>query len=369
MKTCTRCVLPETYPGIKFDELGICNYCNSHKKWVYRDRELLDNLLSGFSGKGEEYDCVIGVSGGRDSSYALHFLEKECDLKIIAFTGDSGFIPQAAKENMKRMTDILGVELVTYNHDLLKRCVKQDLRAWLRRPSPAMIPMICSGCKLAISREVLRFAKRNRIPLVIMNVETPIEIGILKNQLLATNPLGRISQKKGIALLLGLFYELLKNPSYLSPYNAYVFVLEYLYFFHFKSVQKVLYPKQTVLLDLYRYITWDEKEILTTIIDELEWRKADGAPSTWRFDCELSYLKNFLLLEAIGISEKHDGMSAMVREDMITQAEALERLDPENVTPPDAIETVLNHIGLKEAEKHLFYDRVEALQAEKSRSE
>ena len=369
MKTCARCVLPETYPGIKFDEQGICTYCNSHKKWIYRDRELLDNSLEAFRGKGEKYDCVIGVSGGRDSTYALHFLAKECNLKLIAFTGDSGFIPQAARDNMKKMTDILDIELVTHNHDMLKRCVRQDLKAWLRRPSPAMIPMICSGCKLAISREVLRFAKRNRIPLVVMNVETPIEIGILKNQLLATNPMGKMSQKKGIAMLLGLFYELVKNPFYFSPYNAYVFVLEYLYFFHFESMQKLLYPKQTVLLDLYRYITWDEKKILTTIIKELEWRKAEGAPSTWRFDCELSYLKNYLLLESIGISEKHDGMSAMIREGMITQTEAFTRLDPENYIPPDAIETALNHIGLNEAEKRLFYNRVNALQTEDSSTE
>ena len=362
MKTCTRCVLPDNYPGIEFDENGVCNYCNAHQKWTYRGREALDNFLKKFSGKGEKYDCVVGVSGGRDSSFALNYLAKQTNLKLVAFTGDSGFIPQAAMDNMKRMTDILGVELFTYNHDVLRKCVKNDLRAWLRRPTPAMIPMICSGCKLATSREVVRFAKRNRIPLVVMNIETPVEIGILKNQLLATNPLGRKIKKKGIAFVFGLIYELFMNPTYLLyPQNAYVFLLEYLYFFQFEWVRKLFYPHQTVMFDFYRYINWDEKVILSTITKELEWRKASGAPSTWRFDCELSYLKNYLLLESIGITEKHDGLSAMIREGIITRAEALDRLNAENETPPDALEISLGHMGLNESDKQLFYDRAKTL--------
>ena len=363
MKTCTRCVLPENYPSIQFDEKGVCNYCRSHKKWTYRGREALDDYLKAVRGRGKKFDCVAGVSGGRDSSYALHFLVKECNLRVVAFTSDSGFIPQAAKDNIKKMTDILGVELVVYEYNVLKRCARQDLRAWLRRPAPAMIPMICSGCKLATSREVLRYAKRNHIPLVVMNIDTPVEIGILKNKLLATNPFGRLIKSKGLALLFGLFYELFKNPSYLSPYNAYVFVLEYLYFFQFQRMRKLFYPNQTTLLDLYRYIEWDEERILSTITGELGWRTASDSPSTWRFDCQLSYLKNYLFIETISVTEKHDGMSAMVREGMISREIALQRLQAENYIPPNAIEDALESIGLSDTEKRRFSNQVSRLKA------
>jgi hypothetical protein len=69
-----------------------------------------------------------------------------------------------------------------------------------------------------------------------MNIEMPMEIGILKNQLLATNPIGK--KTKRWAFFLGQFYELVRYPTnLLYPINAYVFVIEYLYFFQFKRMQ------------------------------------------------------------------------------------------------------------------------------------
>ena len=74
MKRCTRCVLPENYPRIGFSEAGVCNYCLTHRKWEYKEKEELDKFLEPFRNKGERYDCIVGISGGRDSSYALYYL-------------------------------------------------------------------------------------------------------------------------------------------------------------------------------------------------------------------------------------------------------------------------------------------------------
>ena len=83
MKRCARCVLPENYPGIEFDEAGVCNYCLAHKKWRYKGKEEWDKLLGSFRNSGEKYDCIAGVSGGRDSSYALYYLAKVCGLIMV----------------------------------------------------------------------------------------------------------------------------------------------------------------------------------------------------------------------------------------------------------------------------------------------
>jgi len=196
-----------------------------------------------------------------------------------------------------------------------------------------------------------------------MNVETPIEIGQLKQQLLATNPLGRTVKHKTVAMLLGLGYEIMRNPFYLAPYNSFIFGTEYLYFFHFTKMQKLFYPEQTTLLDLFRYIEWDEDKILTTIRSELGWQKDANSPSTWRFDCYLSFLKNHLLMKSIGITEKHDCLSAMVREGMITREQAMDRLEIENVIPPKAIPEALEQMGLDDAERARFLHRVGELDA------
>ena len=110
MKMCTKCVLPETYPGIEFNEDGVCNYCLSYKKMEYKGKEALEQLVKTTrkNHKGE-YDCVMGVSGGRDSSYALYYLVKVLNLKVLAYTADHGYVPEPAKDNIKRQTDIFTI--------------------------------------------------------------------------------------------------------------------------------------------------------------------------------------------------------------------------------------------------------------------
>jgi hypothetical protein len=352
VKRCTRCVLSERYPGIEFNEEGVCNYCLTHKKWRYKGEEELGKLLGSFRNKGERYDCLVGVSGGRDSSYALYYLVKVCDLRVLAYTSETGFIPESARINMENMTDILGIDLVVEEHDFLRKCIKHNFSSWLRKPSPAMIPMICCGCKLGGYGGTLEYARKNKIPLVVFNIETPVERGQLKHALLVTNPLGRIAGKsRALSLFSGLLYELMKAPFYfLNPRNTMVYVAEYLYFFSPRLIQR-FYPNQTVVLDLYRYIEWNEDKILSTIRSELNWRQDADSTSSWRFDCKVSFLKNYLLRELVGVTEKDDGLSAMIREDMITREEALERLKTENIIPEELITEVCDQAGLSDEEK------------------
>jgi hypothetical protein len=348
MKRCTRCVLPENYPGIEFNEAGVCNYCLTHRKWRYKGKEELDKFLGPFRNKDGRYDCVVGISGGRDSSYALYYLVKVCNLRVLAYTGDNGFIPQVAKTNMKIMTDILDVELVTEEHHLLKRCIKTNVSSWLRKPSPAMIPMICIGCKLGILRGLLECARKNKIPLVVFSVATPIEIGLLKRRLLTTNLFGRsVSKSKSLSLLFGLLYEIIQNPCYLTPINTIVNVREYLYLYAFQleRVQRLFYPHQKIL-DLFQYIEWNEDKILSTIKTELNWKKSLDSASSWRFDCRVNFLKNYLLRESLGITANDDCLSVMIRENMITREEALERLEIENILPQKLITELLDEIGI-----------------------
>ena len=70
MKRCSRCLLPETYPNIRYNEEGVCNYCLSYTPVEYKGEEKLEELLGFYRDRGVkyDYDCVVGVSGGRDST-------------------------------------------------------------------------------------------------------------------------------------------------------------------------------------------------------------------------------------------------------------------------------------------------------------
>jgi len=347
MKKCSRCILPENYPGIRFNENGVCNYCLTHEKMKCYGKEGLDDFLAPFRNTTGKYDCVVGISGGRDSSYALYYLVKVCGLRALAYSADNGFVPEVAKINMKKISDVLDVELVIEEHNFLKRYIAHNISSWLRKPSPSMIPMICCGCRLGMFRGLLECAKKNKIPLVVLGSGNSIEDCIFKKAFFTANPFGRrVRKNTSLSLLCGLLYEVIRNPSYfLNVINTIVYIEEYLYFFHLEKIRRLFYPNQKILY-LYRYLEWDEGEILSTIRTELNWKKDVDSASSWRSDCRVSFLKNYLLRESVGFTEKNDFLCGMIRENMITRDIALEKIKIENTLPENLINGLIHEIGL-----------------------
>lgn len=154
MKTCTRCILPETFPGIDFDENGVCNHCrnfkgmevlNEHKR-EYEEKFL--SLVESHRSKGS-YDCLMAFSGGKDSTYTLMVLRKRYNLRVLALTLDNGFISETAFRNMCSVTDNLGVDHMIFKprFDLMKKVFigasREDIysKKTLERAST-----ICTSC-------------------------------------------------------------------------------------------------------------------------------------------------------------------------------------------------------------------------------
>jgi N-acetyl sugar amidotransferase len=122
-RICTRCVMDTSDPWITFDERGVCNHCNEFdrvlsKLW-YRGGEgqrRLDQLADEIrrNGKGKEYDCVIGVSGGVDSSYLLQLAVRRMGLRPLAVHVDAGWNSELAVANIENLVKKLGIDLFTY---------------------------------------------------------------------------------------------------------------------------------------------------------------------------------------------------------------------------------------------------------------
>ena len=117
---CTCCVMDTTDDDIVFDSNGVCMRCKEYKeriepKWNHgkgHEKELQE-LIAAIkkSGEGKEYDCILGLSGGLDSTYMLHLAVKEWGLHPFVFHIDAGWNLPVAEENIKRVTDKLGVQL------------------------------------------------------------------------------------------------------------------------------------------------------------------------------------------------------------------------------------------------------------------
>jgi N-acetyl sugar amidotransferase len=122
---CSRCISDSTCPGIKFDGQGVCNFCQLHDKWACmypndnRGEKMLQRMTARIKkdGLGKNYDCVIGISGGRDSTYLLHLAVKKYGLRPLAVHFNDGFDNPVGGENMVQITRKLGVELRTITSD------------------------------------------------------------------------------------------------------------------------------------------------------------------------------------------------------------------------------------------------------------
>ena len=123
-KVCTRCLMDDTVKGIAFDEKGECTFCKIHddleKKYPLDDvaplrlQLLVDTIKK--EGKGKKYDCIVGVSGGRDSTYTLYNAVK-LGLRPLAVHFDNGWNSEIAVQNIKNATNILGIDLHTHVAD------------------------------------------------------------------------------------------------------------------------------------------------------------------------------------------------------------------------------------------------------------
>lgn len=123
-RICTKCVMDtEGNPEIEFDQEGVCNYCHEYeekaKVRLFDDdnvrKKALDAVIEKIkaAGKGKKYDCLIGVSGGVDSTYTA-YLVKELGLRPLAVHFDNGWNSELAVSNIEKILDTLGIDLYTY---------------------------------------------------------------------------------------------------------------------------------------------------------------------------------------------------------------------------------------------------------------
>lgn len=119
-QVCTNCVMDTSDPEIRFDENGRCDFCDNYynsivPNWIKDESgaKKLDEIIAKIKkqGKGEKYDCMIGLSGGVDSSYLTYLAKEKFDLRPLIITVDTGWNLKIASENVERLVKKLKLDL------------------------------------------------------------------------------------------------------------------------------------------------------------------------------------------------------------------------------------------------------------------
>ena len=342
LKRCTKCLLPETFPFIEFDEKGECNFCKNYKKKNQsRPISELENLVEPYRRKNKP-DCIIPFSGGRDSTYTLHVAKEVLGLNPIAFTYDWGMVTDLARRNIARVCGKLGVEniLVSANMHWKRENIRKNITAWLKNPVLGMIPLFMAGDKYF-------FYYCNQV-----KKQTGIDLNIwginhLENTEFKTGFAGlppKFNKKRIYSLSLlnqmKLFgfvgKNIIKSPGYINQSmidNLGSFAVRY------------IAPKKDYY-HLFDYYKWDENEINTLLIQNYNWEMAIDTDSTWRIGDGTASFYNYIYYTVAGFSEFDTFRSNQIREGDLDRETALNLVNKENIARYETLRWYLEIVGL-----------------------
>ncbi|WP_435352562.1 N-acetyl sugar amidotransferase [Emticicia sp. SJ17W-69] len=313
---CNRCVLDTSEPTITFDENGVCHFCNDFDKHIVAEEKSIEEKkaeLQSFieqirkDGKGKEYDCIIGVSGGVDSSYVA-LLVKEYGLRPLAVHLDNGWDDELAVKNIENICKILDIDLYTHviNWEEFK-----DLQLSFLKASVANAEAPTDHAIFAL---LYKMAIKYKVKWIIDGVNNATEFS-RPTTTAAGYRYDDLKQIIGIHRIFG--NQDLKTYPSLSISKK----------FFLRSIVKI---KQFSILN---YISYNKEQAKEILIEKLGWRSygAKHHESLYTKWHQVKYLPH-----KFGYDKRRLHLSDMILSGQITREEALDELkkpplDPQNI--------------------------------------
>jgi hypothetical protein len=341
--------MPSTYPDITFDEDGVCNHCLSYKKVEPLGEE---HFLQKINSKhGTQYDCVLGISGGKDSCYVAYLVKKKFGLRALAVSYDFPFMVDLARQNSRAVCESLGLDLLVVKsrnnleYDLLRNhliSLSATGTTWGQ----------CMFCHYGIEAILYETARNKDIPFILSGVTSNevwwnpgSRLGFLGKRLkqlpLSEQVLFGLYQSRAY---LGLVDQRLQFP---IPGNS-----------CFNVYQRAKAPSNgPETIHVFDYIEWDQNIIEKTLQEETGWQKPSKS-LTWRYDCILEPLLDYTFKREYGISSAGLYICGLIRAGLISREEALQLVEEnEDQARLDAnLKTVLDFLKIPAPIQSKFFD-------------
>ena len=275
-----RCVLTDSFPRIHFDDHGVCSVCRDYDAWwgnwnqdKQQKQQVLYKICKQAKAKHKEFDALVPLSGGKDSTYVLYIARKKLGLKCLAYTLDNGYLSDHAKRNIEHTCAELGVEHVYYRLDT--KLINELFSVFIKKTG-----WFCSVCMRAIQMSTFKMADMYKTPLIIkgssMRTELPLAREMFQGgdpahvrSVLADDPLAQDCRRlceRGASLQrrVGYMMFLLSGQKRLTSYA---------YF------------------NLAGYVDWDYDIIHETIRSELDW---DSPQESEHMDCVIHPIQKYI---------------------------------------------------------------------------
>jgi N-acetyl sugar amidotransferase len=341
LKYCVRCCMPETSEGINFDELGICRACQSseekmHINWVERRKQLVTILEKYKNQSGDNYDCMVPISGGKDSCFQLHMIKKVFGLKPLAVTFSHNWFSEVGKYNLKNILEKLNIDhiLFTPNRELINK---------LARKSIFKIGDACWHCHAGVGSFPLQIAVKYKIPLLVWG-ESIAEYS------------GRAKHSDEHLIKFDKDYFVKQSAKfYPEEFTDEEISTKDIFPFKFPSIEEV---EEIGLVGIYlgNYIFWDEERQVEFLKKEYDWREMDKADGTYKHyksaECKMHGVHDYAKFLKRGFGRTTDHACSDVRAGIITREEGFKLIKKYDHQIPKSLPEFLEMTKLSEEEFH-----------------
>lgn len=310
-QVCVNCIMDTTDSMITFDENGVCDHCNTFYTKILpnwhtdeKGRQELDKMVSKIkeSGKGKDFDCIIGMSGGIDSSYLTYLAKEELGLRPLVFHVDAGWNSQEAVNNIERLVDKLGLDLYT---EVIDWEEMRDLQLAFFKSG---VPHIDTPQDHAFFATMYKFAEQHNIKHILTGANLSTEC--------IRNPLEWMYYQSDSIQLRDIHRQFGSRPLVNFPTTS---ILRHKIYLPYIKGIKVIRP--------LNYMPYVKEEAIKLLIDKFGWQPYPQKHFESRFT---KFYEGYWLPRKFGYDTRKVQFSSLIVTKQMTRDEALEKLK----TPP-----------------------------------
>ena len=332
MQTCTKCILNDQYPGLTFNEKGECSFCVKDRQFNPIGEQSLaaefEHARQTAQKRKLDYDVLVPLSGGKDSTYMLYLAARKYKLRVLAMTYDNGFLSPLALKNIETTVKNAGAHHVFHRPD--PAILKMVYRIMFRNTGD-----ICGACDIGTNVSILKISHDYKLPLIVSGV-SPLE-----NDSFVPDSIQDISRFKFIVRKAGILSREQMNKFLVYPnlnYFNQTFLKRTGYF------GRLIFP-------LFFIDNPSDKEMGAIIQQELGWNDSRASEYTKHFDCIAEPFTNYVRNRIYGYERRICQYSNMIRRGEITRDHALKMLTDDNLweMPPN-VDPVMEYLGVTKEE-------------------
>lgn len=327
---CANCVMDTTDSKIVFDENGVCDHCSNFHKNIApnwhtdeRGQRALQTLSAKIqhAGQGREFDCIIGMSGGIDSSYLTYIAKEQLGLRPLVFHVDAGWNSQEAVNNIEKLVDKLGLDLYTVVIDWAEM---RDLQLAFFK---AGVPHVDTPQDHAFFATMYKFAEEHKVKYILTGANLSTEC--------IRNPIEWMYYQSDSIQLRDIHRRFGTRPLVNFPVTS---ILRHKVYLPYIKGIRVVRP-----LDYVPYIKRDAMKLLA---DKFGWQPYPRKHFESRFT---RFYESYWLYRKFGFDTRRVQFSSLILTGQMTRAEALaelERLPYDESTISQDFEYIATKLGV-----------------------